>query len=245
MKQIRKEERRLKKEANSNNGQNRHLFNPELLREQREYALMTANMVPALQPRTPVNPELPFVFDTRMDIKQTAAYILGVKVTLPSDAFHVSKPGHEEHTIPATSVNPPEWTDAYKNISDLDQIGQVAFKGVKRIVYVTPMKALAAEMTKTFSKKLFALGITVKELTGDMQLTKQEISQTQMLVVTPEKWDVVCSLCVKPNEKIQISSSNYGPYINLLTAAPKIPPLTVLSLSRRGAPTTRRQGFSH
>ena len=53
------------------------------------------------------------------------------------------------------------------------------------------MKALAAEMTKTFSKKLSALGITVKELTGDMQLTKQEISQTQMLVVTPEKWDVV------------------------------------------------------
>ena len=60
-----------------------------------------------------------------------------------------------------------------------------------QIVYVTPMKALASEMTKTFGKKLQGLGITVKELTGDMQLTKQEISQTQMLVVTPEKWDVV------------------------------------------------------
>ena len=53
------------------------------------------------------------------------------------------------------------------------------------------MKALAAEMTKTFGKKLQGLGITVKELTGDMQLTKTEISKTQMLVVTPEKWDVV------------------------------------------------------
>jgi activating signal cointegrator complex subunit 3 len=31
----------------------------------------------------------------------------------------------------------------------------------------------------------------VRELTGDMQLTKQEILQTQMLVTTPEKWDVV------------------------------------------------------
>ena len=53
------------------------------------------------------------------------------------------------------------------------------------------MKALAAEMTKTFGKKLQGLGITVKELTGDMQLSKAEIQQTQMLVVTPEKWDVV------------------------------------------------------
>jgi len=31
----------------------------------------------------------------------------------------------------------------------------------------------------------------VKELTGDMQLTRQEITQTHMLVVTPEKWDVM------------------------------------------------------
>lgn len=53
------------------------------------------------------------------------------------------------------------------------------------------MKALAAEMTANFGKKLSPLGIVVKELTGDMQLTKAEILQTQMLVTTPEKWDVV------------------------------------------------------
>lgn len=53
------------------------------------------------------------------------------------------------------------------------------------------MKALAAEMTNYFSKRLEPLGITVKELTGDMQLTKGEILRTQMLVTTPEKWDVV------------------------------------------------------
>uniref|UniRef100_A0A7N6BIR2 Activating signal cointegrator 1 complex subunit 3 n=1 Tax=Anabas testudineus TaxID=64144 RepID=A0A7N6BIR2_ANATE len=60
-----------------------------------------------------------------------------------------------------------------------------------QIVYVAPMKALAAEMTNYFSKRLEPLGITVKELTGDMQLTKGEILRTQMLVTTPEKWDVV------------------------------------------------------
>ena len=42
------------------------------------------------------------------------------------------------------------------------------------------MKALAAEMTESFGKRLEPLGISVKELTGDMQLTKNEILKTQV-----------------------------------------------------------------
>ena len=60
-----------------------------------------------------------------------------------------------------------------------------------KIVYVAPMKALAAEVVRKFSKRLQYLGITVRELTGDMQMTRQEIAETQMIVTTPEKWDVV------------------------------------------------------
>ena len=30
-----------------------------------------------------------------------------------------------------------------------------------------------------------------RELTGDMQLTKRELEETQMIVTTPEKWDVI------------------------------------------------------
>lgn len=60
-----------------------------------------------------------------------------------------------------------------------------------KIIYVAPMKALAAEMVQNFGKRLACLGITVRELTGDMQLTKSEILKTQMLITTPEKWDVV------------------------------------------------------
>lgn len=56
-----------------------------------------------------------------------------------------------------------------------------------KIVYVAPMKALAAEITGKFSKRLAYLGIKVRELTGDMQMTKAEISATQMIVTTPEK----------------------------------------------------------
>src|SRR4051812_25878461 len=60
-----------------------------------------------------------------------------------------------------------------------------------KIVYVAPMKALAAEIVEKMGKRLSWLGIQVRELTGDMQLTKTEIMATQMIVTTPEKWDVV------------------------------------------------------
>lgn len=60
-----------------------------------------------------------------------------------------------------------------------------------KIVYVAPMKALAAEVVQKFGKRLGWLGIKVRELTGDMQLTKAEINETHMIVTTPEKWDVV------------------------------------------------------
>merc|ERR1719233_1067363 len=70
-----------------------------------------------------------------------------------------------------------------------------------KIVYVAPMKALAAEIVRKFSQRLGALGIVVKELTGDMQLTRTEVEQTHMVVTTPEKYDVITR---KPNEISQI-----------------------------------------
>ncbi|CAK0786311.1 hypothetical protein CVIRNUC_009524 [Coccomyxa viridis] len=60
-----------------------------------------------------------------------------------------------------------------------------------KIVYVAPMKALAAEQTATFSRRLAELGTVVRELTGDMQLSKKELAETQVIVTTPEKWDVI------------------------------------------------------
>uniref|UniRef100_A0A914I9P9 Activating signal cointegrator 1 complex subunit 3 n=2 Tax=Globodera TaxID=31242 RepID=A0A914I9P9_GLORO len=67
------------------------------------------------------------------------------------------------------------------------RINKDAFK----IIYLAPMKALASEMTKNFSNRLAKLGLKVRELTGDSQLSRREISETQMLVLTPEKWDVI------------------------------------------------------
>ena len=34
-------------------------------------------------------------------------------------------------------------------------------------------------------------GLKVAELTGDMQPSKKELAETQMIVTTPEKWDVI------------------------------------------------------
>ncbi|KAK2737824.1 hypothetical protein FQN57_007382 [Myotisia sp. PD_48] len=93
-----------------------------------------------------------------------------------------------------TTPNPLEEPDAS------DFVVRVAdFK----IVYVAPMKALAAEVTEKLGKRLAWLGIEVRELTGDMQLTKQEIVQTQIIVTTPEKWDVVTRKSTGDTELVQ------------------------------------------
>ncbi|KAF8493511.1 Sec63-domain-containing protein [Gautieria morchelliformis] len=60
-----------------------------------------------------------------------------------------------------------------------------------KIIYVAPMKALAAEIVRKLRKRLAWLSVRVRELTGDMQMTKSEIAETQIIVTTPEKWDVV------------------------------------------------------
>jgi pre-mRNA-splicing helicase BRR2 len=60
-----------------------------------------------------------------------------------------------------------------------------------KIVYVAPMKALVAELVGNLSKRLAYYNVTVKELSGDQNLTKQQIDETQVIVTTPEKWDIV------------------------------------------------------
>lgn len=72
-----------------------------------------------------------------------------------------------------------------------------------KIVYVAPMKALAAEITEKLGKRLAWLGIRCREYTGDMHLTKAEIVSTQIIVTTPEKWDVVTRKGTGDTELVQ------------------------------------------
>lgn len=60
----------------------------------------------------------------------------------------------------------------------------------------------------------------VRELTGDMSLTKQEIDETQVIVVTPEKWDII-------TRKSGAQPSRFAPLLprprQTLTPSPSMP----------------------
>ncbi|KAK1555940.1 hypothetical protein Q3G72_033688 [Acer saccharum] len=60
-----------------------------------------------------------------------------------------------------------------------------------KIVYVAPMKALVAEVVGNLSNRLQVYDVKVRELSGDQTLTRQQIEETQIIVTTPEKWDIV------------------------------------------------------
>ncbi|KAI0775993.1 Sec63-domain-containing protein [Trametes elegans] len=81
--------------------------------------------------------------------------------------------------------------DQYRTRNDSANIGATIERDKFKVIYVAPMKALAAEIVRKLGKRLQWLSIRVRELTGDMQLTKKEIAETQIIVTTPEKWDVV------------------------------------------------------
>ncbi|XP_021913277.1 activating signal cointegrator 1 complex subunit 3 isoform X2 [Zootermopsis nevadensis] len=252
LKQVRKEEKKLNKAINRNDEEDveEPEFNPVELRAKRQAALKTAMNAPIFQDRSRVTQsqeKYPHVYDSQRQVQQSSGFIAGVKVMLSSDVKRTDNKQYEEVNIPVSEPAPLSVGNNLVSISSLDEIGQMAFQGVKtlnriqsivfdtayrtnenllicaptgagktnvalltivhqirqfidqgvikkdqfKIVYVAPMKALAAEMTQNFNRKLNCLGISVKELTGDMQLTKSEILQTQMLVTTPEKWDVV------------------------------------------------------
>ncbi|XP_073445599.1 activating signal cointegrator 1 complex subunit 3 isoform X3 [Dendrobates tinctorius] len=255
MRQYRREEKRHAKrekrvgDEGEISGEGLIGFDPKELRMQREQALLNARIVPILGRERDYGERFvfPHVYDSYAEAMKTSAFVGGAKLLLPEGIQRENNKMYEEVKIPVTEPMPIGLEEKPIFIKDLDEIGQLVFKGVKRlnriqsivfetayntnenmlicaptgagktniamltvlhvirqnihqgvikkddfkIVYVAPMKALAAEMTNYFSKRLEPLGITVKELTGDMQLSKGEILRTQMLVTTPEKWDVV------------------------------------------------------
>ena len=108
------------------------------------------------------------------------------------------------------------------------EFGELAYGSDFKIVYVAPMKALAAEVTGAFGRRLAPLGIQVRELTGDTQLTKKEMEETHMIVTTPEKWDVITrkggevsvasSLRLLIIDEVHLLNDERGPVIETLVA---------------------------
>lgn len=162
-----------------------------------------------------VQVKYPNVFDSQLEARTHSSFIAGSKLTLPENAQRTDNKMYEEINLPANTA-PVNLSvgDQRIQISDLDEIGQLAFKGVKelnriqsvvfdrayhsndnllicaptgagktnvamltiintirshtdqgvihrdqfKIVYVAPMKALAAEMVQNFGKRLSQLG---------------------------------------------------------------------------------------
>lgn len=76
-----------------------------------------------------------------------------------------------------------------------------------KMVYMAPLKALVQEQVREFGERLAPFGINVAELTGDQNLTKAQIAETQLIVTTPEKWDVITR---------KMSDSSYTNYVKLI-----------------------------
>lgn len=64
-------------------------------------------------------------------------------------------------------------------------------KTEKLVVYLTPMKALATEITSTLVSMLSRLPISVLECTGDESPPAHLLQAANVLICTPEKWDVI------------------------------------------------------
>jgi activating signal cointegrator complex subunit 3 len=82
-------------------------------------------------------------------------------------------------------------TAHFRDVGLIGQGGSNLLEAGKKVVYIAPMKALAQEVVEKYSAKLKPLRLIVRELTGDMQLTRAEAQSADVLVTTPEKWDVV------------------------------------------------------
>ena len=78
-----------------------------------------------------------------------------------------------------------------RTIENFRNNGHIQLKNFK-IVYIAPLKALVQEQMREFQRRLTSVyGVVVNELTGDLSLSKQQIAETQIIVTTPEKWDII------------------------------------------------------
>lgn len=115
----------------------------------------------------------------------------------------------------------------------LHEVGKHLMSGIIqkedfKIVYLAPLKALAREVVRKFSTRLNPLGLAVAELTGDTNLTKSQMLQTQILVATPEKYDVMTrknqdgSLMSKVKlliiDEVHLLHEDRGPVIEVLVS---------------------------
>ena len=141
LKQARKEEKKINKllnKADEEEEEEELDFNPVDLRTKRQAALAMAMNAPLFKEREEVRAnsgpaeEYPHVYDSLAKAKLTSGFVQGTKMALPAGFTRKDDKKYEEVTVPAMEKgSSPETREKRKPISELDEITQLAFKGMK------------------------------------------------------------------------------------------------------------------
>ncbi|KAH0894519.1 hypothetical protein HID58_056948 [Brassica napus] len=104
------------------------------------------------------------------------------KCDLPSGSYRTHDKGYEEVHVPAVSKK-VDVSEKLVKIAEMPDWAQPAFKGMQQLNRV--------QSKVNLSNRLKDYGVTVRELSGDQSLSGKEIEETQIIVTTPEKWDII------------------------------------------------------
>lgn len=87
----------------------------------------------------------------------------------------------------------------------------------KKCIYIAPYRSLAAEIEKTLHDGLSSVGIKISEIYGDYEYNPAEellVQESEVLVVTPEKFDVIFRYQTLNPENIGLIIIDEGHLIN-------------------------------
>uniref|UniRef100_A0A3B3T1E4 U5 small nuclear ribonucleoprotein 200 kDa helicase n=1 Tax=Paramormyrops kingsleyae TaxID=1676925 RepID=A0A3B3T1E4_9TELE len=127
---------------------------------------------------------------------QGSHFMANKRCQLPDGSFRKQRKGYEEVHVPALKPKPFAEDEVLLATEKLPKYAQAAFEGFKNLNRIQSKLFKAAMETDEnlllcAPTRLASYGITVAELTGDHQLCKEEINATQVIVCTPEKWDII------------------------------------------------------
>uniref|UniRef100_A0A671XUH0 U5 small nuclear ribonucleoprotein 200 kDa helicase n=1 Tax=Sparus aurata TaxID=8175 RepID=A0A671XUH0_SPAAU len=127
---------------------------------------------------------------------QGSHFMANKRCQLPDGSFRKQRKGYEEVHVPALKPKPFADDEVLVAIEKLPKYAQAGFEGFKTLnriqskLFKTTMET-DENLLVCAPTRLASYGITVSELTGDHQLCKEEINATQIIVCTPEKWDII------------------------------------------------------
>uniref|UniRef100_A0A673G4V8 U5 small nuclear ribonucleoprotein 200 kDa helicase n=1 Tax=Sinocyclocheilus rhinocerous TaxID=307959 RepID=A0A673G4V8_9TELE len=127
---------------------------------------------------------------------QGSHFMANKRCQLPDGSFRKQRKGYEEVHVPALKPKTFGDDETLVAIEKLPKYAQAGFEGLKTLnriqskLFKTTLET-DENLLVCAPTRLASYGITVSELTGDHQLCKEEINATQIIVCTPEKWDII------------------------------------------------------